>query len=158
SICYPTAAAADTNGNIFIANEECSSATILDSAGTAVTPYLGASFGLAAKPLFLAVDTAHGLWLSNNDNTIAHLAPPSAAYPSGQLLSHPDCCYDSHGLVLDAQGNGWVANYLNRSFSEVAPDVTVLINQQSIDSNRATPYTAAIDAAQNVWFTSLDSS
>jgi len=158
SICYPTAAAADTNGDIFIANEECSSATILNSAGAAVTPYLGASFGLAAKPLFLAVDTAHGLWLSDNDNTIAHLAPPSTGYPSGQLLSHPDCCYDSHGLALDAQGNVWVANYLNSSFSEVAPDGTVLISQQTLDSNRATPYTAAIDAAQNIWFTSLDSS
>jgi hypothetical protein len=158
SICYPTAAAADTNGNVFIANEECSSATILDSAGTAVTPYLGASFGLAAKPLFLAVDTAHGLWLSDNDNTIAHLAAPSTAYPSGQLLSHPDCCYDSHGLALDAQGNVWVANYLNSSFSEVAPDGTVLINQQTLASGLATPYAAVIDAAQNVWFTSLDSS
>jgi len=158
SICYPTAAAADTNGNIFIANEECSSATILDSAGTAVTPYLGASFGLAAKPLFLAVDTAHGLWLSNNDNTIAHLAPPSAAYPSGQLLSHPDCCYDSHGLATDAQGNVWVANYLNSSFSEVGPDGTVLISQQALASGLATPYAVAIDAAQNVWFTNLDGS
>ncbi len=157
SICYPTAAAADTNGNIFIANEECSSATILNSAGSAVTPYLGASFGLSAKPLFLAVDTAHGLWLSGNDNTIAHLAAPTTAYPGGQLLSHPDCCYDSHGLALDAQGNVWVANYLNSSFSEVGPDGTVLINQQTLDSNRATPYTAVIDAAQNVWFTSLDS-
>jgi Putative Ig domain len=158
SICYPTAAAADTNGNIFIANEECSSATILDSTGTAVTPYLGESFGLAAKPLFLAVDTAHGLWLSDNDNTIAHLAPPSTAYPNGQLLSHPDCCYDSHGLALDAQGNVWVANYLNSSFSEVGPDGTVLISQQTLDTSRATPYAAVIDAAQNVWFTSLDSS
>jgi hypothetical protein len=158
SICYPTAAAADTNGNIFIANEECSSATILDSTGTAVTPFLGESFGLAAKPLFLAVDTAHGLWLSNNDNTIAHLAPPSAAFPNGQLLSHPDCCYDSHGLATDAQGNVWVANYLNSSFSEVGPDGTVLLNQQTLASGLATPYAAAIDAAQNVWFTSLDSS
>ena len=158
SICYPSAAAADTNGNIFIANEECSSATILNPSGTAVTPYLGASFNLAATPLFLAVDTAHGLWLSDNDNTIAHISAPTTAYPSGQLLSHPDCCYDSHGLALDAQGNVWVANYLNSSFSEVAPDDTVLISQQGLDSNRATPYAAAIDAAQNVWFTSLDSS
>jgi hypothetical protein len=157
SICYPTAAAADTNGDIFIANEDCSSATILNSTGSAVTPYLGASFNLAAKPLFLAVDTAHGLWLSDNDNTIAHISAPTAAYPSGQLLSHPDCCYDSHGLATDAQGNVWVANYLNSSFSEVGPDGTVLISQQALDSNRATPYTAAIDAAQNVWFTSLDS-
>ena len=158
SICYPTAAAADTNGNVFIANEECSSATILDSAGTAVTPFLGASFGLAAKPLFLAVDTAHGVWLSDNDFTIAHIAAPSIAYPSGQLLSHPTCCYESSGIALDAQGNAWVANYLNSSFSEVGPDGTVLINQQTVAGGNATPYAAAVDAAQNIWFTSLDSS
>jgi hypothetical protein len=158
SICYPTAAAADTNGDIFIANEDCSSATILAPNGTALTPYLGESFGLAAKPLFLAVDTAHGLWLSNADNTIAHLAAPTPAYPSGQLLAHPTCCYDSHGLALDALGNVWVANYLNSTFSEVAPNGAVLLNQQILASGLATPYAAAIDAAQNIWFTSLDSS
>ncbi len=158
SLCYPTAAAADTNGNVFIANEECSSATILDSTGSAVTPFLGASFGLSAKPLFLAVDTAHGVWLSDNDFTIAHIAAPSTAYPSGQLLSHPTCCYESRGIALDAQGNAWVANYLNSSISEVAPNGTVLINQQTVASGNATPYAATVDAAQNVWFTSLDSS
>jgi hypothetical protein len=136
SICYPTAAAADTNGDIFIANEGCSSATVVNSAGTAIGPYLGeASLGTSAHPLFLAVDTAHGLWLSDNDNTIAHISAPSTAYPNGQLLSHPTCCYDSHGLVTDTPGNVWVANYLNSSISEVGPDGT-----------------------QNVWFTSLHSS
>ena len=156
SICYPTAAAADTNGDIFIANEECSSATVLNSSGVAVAAFLGESFGLSAKPLFLAVDATHGFWLSDNDDTIAHISAPSVAYPNGQLLSHPDCCYNSHGLATDAQGNVWVANYLNSSFSEVGPDGTVLINQQVIDSNAATPFGVAIDAAQNVWLTNLD--
>jgi hypothetical protein len=151
-ICYPTAAAADTNGDIFVANEECSSATILDPSGNAIGPYLGESLGLDAKPLFLAVDSSHGFWLSDNDNTIAHISA------TGQPLSHPTCCYDSHGIVTDVQGNVWVANYLNSSFSEVAPDGTVLINQQVVANNTATPYAAAIDAAQTVWFTSLDSS
>jgi hypothetical protein len=156
SICYPTAAAANPEGYIYIANEECSSATILSNTGIALAPFLGESFGLAAKPLFLAIDATNGFWLSDNDNTIAHISAPSTAYPGGQLLSHPDCCYNSHGLATDAQGNVWVANYLNSSFSEVAPDGTVLINQQPVESNAATPYAAAIDAAQNVWFTDLD--
>ena len=158
SICYPTAAAADTNGDIFIANEECSSATVLSPTGAVVTAYLGESLGLAAKPNFLAVDTAHGFWLSDNDFSIAHISAPSSSYPNGQLLAHPTCCYDSHGLVLDTQGNVWVANYLNSTFSEVAPDGTILINQQTLSNGNATPYAAAIDAAQNIWFTSLDSS
>ena len=158
SICYPTAAAADTNGDIFIANEECSSATVLSSSGTVVSPFLGESLGLQAKPYFLAVDTAHGFWLSDNDDTISHISAPSIAYPDGQLLAHPTCCYKSNGLVTDALGNVWVTNYLNSSFSEVGPDGTVLINQQTLSNGTATPYAAAIDAAQNLWFTSLDSS
>ncbi len=156
SICYPRGLASDTNGDIFVANEECSSATVLNPSGTAISPYLGESFGLGAKPFFLAVDATHGLWLSDSDNTIAHISAPSTAYPNGQLLSHPDCCYASLGLATDDQGNVWVANYLNSSFSEVGPDGTVLINQQVLDSNAATPYAAAIDAAQNIWFTDLD--
>jgi streptogramin lyase len=156
SICYPRGLASDTNGDIFVANEECSSATVLNNSGTAVEPYLGESFGLSAKPFFLAVDSSGGVWLSDSDNTIAHISASSNAYPNGQLLSHPDCCYDSLGLATDVQGNVWVANYLNSTFSEVGPDGTVLINQQVIDSNAATPYAAAVDAAQNVWFTDLD--
>jgi streptogramin lyase len=157
AICYPYAAAADTNGDIFIANQGCSSASVLNSSGTAIAPYLGeSSLAASAYPLFLAVDTAHGLWLSDDDNTIAHISAPSTAYPNGQLLSHPDCCYDSYGLATDSQGNVWVANFLNSSFSEVGPDGTVLINQQPVDSGTANPYAAAIDAAQNVWFTNLD--
>ncbi len=157
SICYPTAAAADTNGDIFIANEECSSATVLNSSGTAIGPYLGEASGLSAKPLFVAADASHGFWLSDNDNTIAHISASSTDYPNGQLLAHPDCCYNSHGLALDAQGNVWVANYLNSTVSEVAYDGTILINQQTVANGLATPFAAAVDAAQNVWFTSLDS-
>jgi streptogramin lyase len=153
--CYPTAVAADTNGSIFVANEECSSTNIYNSAGAVTTADLGESLGLDAKPLFLAVDSSHGVWLSGNDNTIAHISAPSAQYPGGQLLSHPDCCANSHGLVTDATGDVWVANYLGNSFSEVGPDGTVLINQAS-GGGITYPYSVGIDAAQNIWFTNID--
>ena len=158
SICYPTAAAADTNGNIFIANEECSSATILAPNGTADHPLPRRLLRPRRQtPLPRSRHRARPLALQRRQHHRPH-RPPSTGYPSGQLLSHPDCCYDSHGLALDALGNVWVANYLNSSFSEVAPDGTVLINQQTLASGLATPYSAVIDAAQNIWFTSLDSS
>ncbi|MGA7157263.1 MAG: putative Ig domain-containing protein, partial [Acidobacteriaceae bacterium] len=156
-ICYPYAAAADTNGNVFFANEECSSATILSPTGAVVSSEVGQTLGLNAKPLYLAVDTAHGFWLSDDDNTIAHISAPSTTYPNGQLLSHPDCCYNSHGVALDVAGNVWVANYLNSTISEVAPDGTVLINQQTVDAGAATPFAVVVDAAQNIWFTDLNS-
>jgi streptogramin lyase len=153
--CFPTAVASDTNGNIFEANEECSSVNIFDNSGGIITADLGGTFGLDAKPLFLAVDSSAGVWLSDNDNTIAHISAPSAQYPDGQLLSHPDCCFNSHGLVTDATGNVWVANYLSNSFSEVGSDGTVLINQ-AIGGGVMNPYGVGIDAAQNVWMTNID--
>ena len=157
SICYPEGIAADTSGDIFVPNEECSSATILNSSGTVIAPYVGESLlGGSAHPYFLAIDTSHGFWLSDSDDTIAHLAAPSTAYPNGQLLSHPACCYDSLGLATDAQGNVWVANALESSISEVAPDGTVLIQRQMVDGGNARPHAVAVDAAQNAWFTNVD--
>jgi Putative Ig domain len=155
SICYATAVAADTNGDVFIANEECSSVTVYNSSANVVDGFLGEDFGLAAKPQFLAVDSSHGVWLSDNDNTIAHIAAPTTANPNGQLLSHPDCCFNSHGLATDAQGNVWVANYLGSTFSEVGSDGTVLINQAT-GGGIIFPYAVAVDAGQNVWFTNFD--
>jgi streptogramin lyase len=153
--CYPTAVAADTNGDLFVTNEECSSANVYNSSGAIVSSYLGETYNLMAVPQFIAADSNHGFWLSDNDNTIAHISAPTAAYPNGQLLSHPDCCTNSHGLALDAQGNVWVADYLGSSFSEVGGDGSVLINQAT-GGGVVFPYALAIDAGQNVWLTNFD--
>jgi hypothetical protein len=155
-VCYPTAIASDPNGTMFIANEECSSATVYDGSANVVDAYLGQNFDLQAKPLFLAVDANHGFWLSDNDNTIAHISAPSASYPNGQLLSHPTCCYNSHGVATDANANVWVANYLGSSFSEVSgADGSVPVDLGT-GGGVLFPYAVAVDADQNVWFTNFD--
>jgi hypothetical protein len=164
SACYPTAVAADTNGDIFIANEECSSATVYDNSGTLVSGNVGANIGLPTKPYAIAIDTSHGFWLPG-DNEVAHISAPSTAYPNGQLLSNANCCQMSYGVATDALGNLWVADYLGGvspnnegafaelgSASSIGGDGSIIISGATVGGINH-PAFVAVDAAQNVWFT-----
>jgi hypothetical protein len=151
SLQYPYAVAADTNGNIFIANNASSSATVYTSTGSVYTnpdgvysAGLGSSLNLNAFPQAIAVDQSHGFWLPDGGYNVVHLSA------DGALLAVSECCYDSLGIATDAQGDAWVANYLNDSVSEVGPDGTVIINQDNLGGLSYPDY-LAVDAAQNVW-------
>jgi streptogramin lyase len=148
AISFPDAVSTNTNGQIFVANNATSSGTILNTSGQVTAGGLGSNDALYAEPQAIAADNAGGFWLSDDDDTIAHIDG------SGNLLSHPNCCAQSYGLATDAQGNVWVASYLSNSFSEVSNGGSVLINQQAV-GGLSRPALVAIDAAQNVWFTNL---
>jgi streptogramin lyase len=150
SIQYPNGLSADTNGDIFIANNGSSSATVYNSSGQLVAASLGLNDNLYGEPQAVAADSSHGFWLSNSDYTIAHIDQ------NGNLLSHPNCCYQSYGLATDSVGNVWVANFLNNSFSEVGPSGTlpIPINQSSV-GGLYRPAQVVVDANQNVWFSNL---
>jgi hypothetical protein len=148
SMQYPDAAAADTNGNIYIANSSNSSAGIYNQPGGLVAGYLGTQYDLATDPQALAVDNNHGFWLSDSDYGVSHYDQ------TGTLLSSPsiNCCYGSYGLAVDSGSNLWVANYADSTFSELTNANAVTIKLASgggIDY----PAGVTIDAAQNVWFT-----
>jgi hypothetical protein len=151
---YPVAIAADPSGNIFVANQQYFSGSIYTSNGDVAAADVGfyALQPSLAAPIYIAPDGTGGFWVSDNDDTIAHLAAPTASYPNGQLLSHPDCGDLTEGLATDATGNVWVASYNNDSFSEVSPDGTVLVNQHT-GGGVAFPVALTIDAGQNVWIT-----
>jgi len=162
-ILYPDALSADTNGNIFIANHDSSSATEYNSSGALVYAGLGSGLGLDAKPLALAVDVNDGFWLSGNDNTIAHISAPNASYPNGQLLSEPTCCYESYGLATDKDGTVWVADYHggplnNGAFTKLVTDahgkVTAPIDDSTVGGINH-PAFVVIDAGQNVWISNV---
>jgi len=153
SLRYPYAVSADTNGNIFIANNDGSSATVYAGNGNVVSPGLGSGEAIGVFPEAIAVDSSHGFWLSSTNNTVAHFAS------DGTLISNPDCCSEAYGLATDANGNVWVADYLggpksNGAFAEVSADGTVLIRQSNV-GGISYPAMVAIDAAQNVWFTNF---
>jgi streptogramin lyase len=157
-LSYPSGLSADTNGNIFIANNGSSSVTIYNSSGQDIAASLGANDNLYGEPQAVAVDSSHGFWLSNSDYTVAHIDQ------YGNLLSHPTCCDESYGLATDSLGNVWVASYLNDAISEIGPSSsTPLISAFPYGSSTPDtgagglrrPAQVAIDAAQNVWVTNL---
>jgi hypothetical protein len=156
SVQYPYAVAADTNGNIFIANSGTSSATVYNPATNAFADSLGASYNVADIPNAIALDANHGFWLSGNDN-VAHFSA------NGTLLVNAACCGESYGMATDSAGDLWIADYLGGTNYDgaVAEAVTDINGNTSVPiSGLATgginhPAMVAVDAAQNVWISNF---
>ncbi len=159
SYSVPYAIAADTNGNMYIANSGNSSATVVNSSGAVVGGGLGSSLNLVAFPQAIAIDSTHGFWLSGETNVV-HYAGPNAPTP-GSLLANVTCCGESYGMATDISGNLWVADFLSASGSGNGA-VAEIVTDNSGNSTAAIsglntgginhPISVAVDAAQNVWF------
>ena len=151
-IYYPFAVAADTNGNMFVANEGNGSGTVLTSAGSIYTNadnvsggYLGGT--QSAFPNDIAVDVHHGFWIPDGNYSVIHISADGVAKTT-------TCCYTSYGVSTDGYKNLWIANLLNDSISEVGDDGTLLLNQIN-GGGLDFPGFVAVDSAQNVWVTNL---
>jgi hypothetical protein len=154
-IAYPVSIAADTNGNIYVANTDPSSVTVYNPSGSVVSgdAYLGAGAGLGALQNAVALDASHGFWLSTNNQDLEHFSS------NGTLLVDALCCNDSLGIATDSAGDVWIADYLGGSDSHgaVAEAVTDSSGNTSVPiSSLVTggidyPVAVAVDAAQNVW-------
>jgi hypothetical protein len=159
-IYFPVSVAADTpiapatTGNIYVANTDISSVTVYNGSGSVVTPYLGQSSSLAAGQNAIAIDSAHGFWLSTNNQNIAHFSS------TGTLLVNASCCTESLGIATDSAGDLWIADYGQASGYRggAAEAVTDMNGNTSVPiSDLVTgglehPVAVAVDAAQNVWF------
>jgi hypothetical protein len=161
TIEYPGAISTNTNGQIFIANNEYSSATIWNTSGGLLYGDVGANLGLNSYPLGIAADSSGGFWLPDGSYKVAHITPNAST--GATLISNTTCCSGSYGVATDAYGNVWITNRLGNSFSEVndknlppnTTDGNVLINQASV-GGVVSPGYLAIDAGQNVWIANGD--
>ncbi len=150
-IYYPFAVAADTNGNIFVANNGNGTVTVLTDTGSIYTNgdnVSGYQLGgyQDAFPFSVAIDASHGFWLPDDNRGVRHVSADGV-----ELNGSADCCFGSYGVATDSYGNVWVANHDNDSFSEVAANGSTAINQSTVGGIE-TPEYVAVDAGQNVWF------
>jgi hypothetical protein len=155
SISYPESMAADAAGNVLISNYHGGSVTIYNSSYGLVAADLGSGDN-AFGPLAIVSDNAGGVWMANNvANYISHVTA------NGALAAQPACCNGPVGIARDATGNIWVSSYYygpdaNQQYgagsvSEVAPNGTITINQETGVGGIEYPSRLSLDAAQNVW-------
>jgi hypothetical protein len=162
-IYFPDAIAADSNGDLFVANTGIATVTIYNGTGTAVYPYMSGGSSLLLNPEAVAVDASHGFWLPGSTDVV-HISAASTPYPYGQVLSTSNCCQLSKGLATDASGYVWVADYLggtapnfSGAYAELGPDGTVLLSEVAA-GGISSPQLVAVDAAQNAWFSNFTGS
>ncbi len=141
---FPLALAADTNGNVFVANYANSSASTFNSSGVEVASQIGSN-GNSAFPVALTADANHGVWLANQgDTTVSHLDA------NGNLLARVNCCDGANGIATDTFGNAWVANYYGKSVSEIT-NANVVAIAGDTQGGISYPSSVAVDAGNHVW-------
>jgi sugar lactone lactonase YvrE len=146
----PLGLAADTNGDILIANASSSMASIYFYPGgyppTLVATGYGASQGFFSEAV--TADANHGLWLADEgDGSAVHVGS------DGTVLSHTSCCAGADAIVVDSQGNAWVSDPYSGTVAEVSSSGSLV---QLVDNGGvSSPSGLAIDASQDLWVTNV---
>jgi len=144
SIDFPTAVAADTNGNIAIANMANSTATVYDPTHNVFTD--GIASGYTSEPVAIAFDSSHGLWIASQGNgTVTHVSS------TGSIIAHPSCCSGADGIALDASGNAWISNYSGSYVFGSTSTGGGITTATGGGLSSSQPVGIALDAAQNIW-------
>jgi hypothetical protein len=156
AIDYPFGLAADSNGNILVADNAGSSVgdgvAVVNPSGPTYTAFSGNHEIDGASAV--ASDGSGGIWVANGP-------PYSATHidSSGNVLAAADCCGVTDGLALDSGGNVWLSAFFQSdedgttetgSIAELAPDGTVSL-QYLTGGGVFNPSDVVADAAQTVW-------
>lgn len=161
SLSYPFSIATDPNGSgtVLVNNYLSGTVSVFDLSGH-LTSVLGASVdprSRSAFPITVSSDNAGGAWLgSQSDHWLTHLLADGTSLQA-------TCCNGVFKLALDPHGNVWAPNYFAvgadqaYTFSEVAPNGTVLINEQQ-GGGVYRPSSGAVDAGGQFWIANYTSS
>ena len=158
-VSFPVSIAADTSGNIYVANTGglTSVTTYNSSTGNVISPFLANGTAISAGENSIAIDTSAinpGFWLSDNAGSVEHFSY------TGTLLVNAACCAESLAIATDSAGDLWITDYLGGGdgHGAVAEAVTDGSGNTSVPISGLTtgginyPQAVAVDAAQNVWF------
>jgi len=159
-VFFPIAAAADTDGSVWIANYGDSSATRFSLAGSPVSGSTGFGSGELEGPVAVAIDAGHNAWFANQaaasgsvtsisaDGTTVNTIVVGGEAPSGIAT---DSVADSANA---ATGHVWTANYYTASVSELAlhsdGSVTV-VSTGYTGGGLEHPNGITVDGVGNVW-------
>jgi len=159
-IFFPIAAAADTDGSVWIADYGDSTATRFAMNGTAISSSTGFGSSELEGPVAVAIDANHNAWFANQAAQTGSVTSVSA---DGSKVNTFACGGDApSGVATDAIadmpnaaiGHVWTANYYSDSVSELAlhsdGSVTVVGNP-STGGGILHPNGVAVDGAGNVW-------
>ncbi|WP_158821663.1 PKD domain-containing protein [Granulicella sp. S156] len=154
-IDYPVAVATDTNGNVWIADNDHSHVTLLNSAGTAISPSTGFGVGYVSLPLSIAVDANHNAWVGNSGGspTITRISSDGS-----QVVNLVCCDEEIVGIAIDQTNNLWTVNYDNNSISQIKDISTTtpsIGGSFKGGGGLDFPSGIAVDGAGNVWVTNF---
>lgn len=142
-IFYPYATAADSNGNIWVADYGHSGATILANDGTSLAGATGYQSSKLPLPVGVALDGVHNAWFAAEGSAVR-------VTPAG-VVSQFSCCRVPSAVAVDANSNVWVADYSASALIQISSSGLQL---QSLNAGGVYfPEGLAIDGAGAVWST-----
>jgi hypothetical protein len=146
-VYFPQAAAADSAGNVWIANYGSSNATLLSPTGTVLSPANGFGVGSLSFPAAVTIGANRVAWFANEGGyTISGIGP------DGTLVATVNCCDGPGAIAADQAGNLWVGNFSspNPTVSEVSSAGSV-ISAGYGGGGLMQPGGVAVDGAGNIW-------
>jgi streptogramin lyase len=147
NIYYPYGIAADSNGDIWVADygHIGSSATLLATDGSSLSGTNGFNAQLPF-PVSVALDGNHNAWFAA-EQVAGEVAPNGTS-------SIFTCCRGPVSVALDPAANVWLADFMASALVQLTPAGTVQQRLQGAGGIRS-PQTVTTDAAGNLWATNF---
>jgi hypothetical protein len=141
-ISYPTAVAATSSGNIWVADHATSTASLLANNGTAISGASGYATSALPFTTAVAVDANQNGWFAF-EGGVAKVTPAN-------VVTSFSCCDVPAGIALDQSSQVWVADYDASAVVKLSSAGAVL-GQAVQTGGLDFPVGIAVDGNGNIW-------